>query len=29
MKCSAWSVSMILKELREQEEKQSEVNTDK
>ena len=29
MKCSAWSVSMILKELREQEEKkQSEVNTD-
>jgi hypothetical protein len=29
MKCSTWSVSMILKELREQEEKQSEVNTDK
>ena len=28
MKCSAWSVSMILKEFREQEEKQSEVNTD-
>lgn len=28
MKCSTWSVSMILKEFREQEEKQSEVNTD-
>ena len=28
MKCSAWSVSMILKEFREQEEKQSEVNID-
>ena len=28
MKCSTWSVSMILKELREQEEKQNEVNTD-
>lgn len=28
MKCSAWSVSMILKEFREQEEKQSEVNAD-
>ena len=28
MKCSAWSVSMILKEFREQEEKQREVNTD-
>ena len=28
MKCSAWSASMILKELREQEEKQNEVNTD-
>lgn len=28
MKCSTWSVSMILKELREQKEKQNEVNTD-
>ena len=28
MKCSTWSVSMILKEIREQEEKQNEVNTD-
>lgn len=28
MKCSTWSVSMILKGFREQEEKQSEVNTD-